>query len=303
MLAEVRRMKSLRLLLPLLVVCLAVPAGSSSGALTEQERQQRLPTLVSIRAAHHPGFDRIVLDFRGGLPSGVRVRYVDRLRADGSGRPVRVAGRAVLEVRLEPAKAHNRKGQTAPRRKAFALPNVMTAVRAGDFEAVTTYGIGLAKRTRFDVFTLRNPARVVIDVRAAFRTVQRRVYFFNQKRYLENREPFYTPKLRPVRRGTPAIGTMDRLFAGVLPAERASGLRLLRSEATGFRRLSIEDGIARIHLTGGCSSGGSTVTVSGEIVPTLRQFASVDWVKIYDPDGTTLTPEGRSDSTPECLQP
>lgn len=37
---------------------------------------------------------------------------------------------------------------------------------------------------------------------------------------------------------------MDRLFAGPLTSEHANGLRLLRSEATGFSHLTINDGIA-----------------------------------------------------------
>lgn len=144
---------------------------------------------------------------------------------------------------------------------------------------MTTYGIGLAKRSRrFTVFTLTDPDRVVVDVRAAFPTVQRQVCFFNLKRYLESREPFYTPRLRPVPRRAPATGTMDRLFAGVLPGEWKRWLRLLLQ-------------------------GGSTETIAREIIPTLHQFSSVDWVKIHDPEGTTLIPEGPSDSTPACLQP
>jgi len=38
-------------------------------------------------------------------------------------------------------------------------------------------------------------------------------------------------------------------------------------------------------------------------MPSLRQFATVDWVKIYDPDGHTETPTGHSDSIPTCLEP
>ena len=34
---------------------------------------------------------------------------------------------------------------------------------------------------------------------------------------------------------------------------------------------------------------GSTVPVTGEIMPTPRQSASVDWVKIFDPTGTPKT--------------
>jgi hypothetical protein len=291
-------MKILRFLSAFLLAGLVVPGVMAGGAPAAP-----VPTLVDIRAAHHAGFDRVVFEFDGGVPSSHKVRYVDRLLGDASGLPVRIAGRAILRVRFEPARAHDVHGATAPRRRAFALPNVMTTVTAGDFEAVTTYGIGLAKRTDFDVFTLRNPDRVVIDVRAAFRTVNRKVFFFNEDRFVANEEPFFTARTRPVLPSAPATGVMDRLFAGPVRSERADGLRLLRSRATGYRGLTISDGIARVRLTGRCSSGGSTVTIAGEIMPTLRQFGSVDWVKIYDPAGTTETPTGHVDSIPECLEP
>lgn len=286
-------------LISLLSLSLVMPVGGS----VAREAPPAVPTLVEIRAARHPGYDRIVFEFRGGLPASRQVRYVDKLVGDGSGLPVRIAGRAILEVRLEPAHAHDEDGQTVPQRLTFALPNIMTAVRSGDYEAVTTYGVGLAKRTRFEVLTLRKPDRVVIDIATSFPTVQRRVWFFNQKRYLENREPFFTPTWRPVPAAIPGTGVLDRLFAGVTPAEQARGLRLLRSGANGFEKLAVNNGVARVHLTGRCSSGGSTVTVAGEIMPTLRQFASVDWVKIYDSEGNTGQPSGRSDSVPECLEP
>ena len=288
-----------RFLAPFLLVALVVPALGPAAA----SGSARVPTLVGIRAAHHPTFDRVVFDFRGGLPASRRVRYVDRLVADASGKPVRVAGRAVLRVRLAAAKAHDAQGPTVAARKAFALPNVMTAVRAGDFEAVTTYGIGLAKRTRFHVFTLTHPSRLVVDVRAAFRTVNRKVFFLDSRRFVANTEPFFTPRVRPVRPRTPATGLMDRLFAGPLPGEHAAGMRLLRSGATGFSHLTIRDRVARVRLAGGCSSHGSTATIAGEIMPTLRQLASVSWVKIYDPTGRTEHPTGHRDSIPECLEP
>jgi hypothetical protein len=272
------------------------PAGAQAPPVT--------PTLVTIRASHQAGgVDRIVYEFEGGLPSSYRVRYIDRLIADGSGRRVRIAGRAILKVRFADAVAHDAQGETVLKRKAFALPNIMTTVRAGDFEGVTTYGIGLAKRTDFQVFTLQDPARVVIDVRAAFRTVDRRVYFLNLGNFIDHVRPFFTPVVRPVRVGSPATGVMDRLFAGPVRSERADGLRLLRSRATGFADLGISDGVAEVRLTGGCSSGGSTVSVAGEIMPTLRQFPTVDWVKIFDRAGDTGSPTGNTDSIPACLEP
>jgi len=38
--------------------------------------------------------------------------------------------------------------------------------------------------------------------------------------------------------------------------------------------------VVRVRLTDGCNSDGSTVTVAGEIIPTLRALRNVDWVKI-----------------------
>lgn len=298
-------MKLLRLLAPLVLLGPAlVAANGSPTAVGAPAAAPPVPTLVGVRAAHHAGFDRVVFDFRGGLPSSYAVHYVKRLIADGSGKRVRIAGRAILAVRFEPADAHDASGAgTAPRRVAFPLPNVMTAVRSGDFEAVTSYGLGLAKRTPFHVFTLHDPSRVVIDVRAGFRTVPRKVFFFDQDNFVDGQEPFFVPRSRPVRPGTPARGVLDRLFAGPLPGERADGLRLLRSRATGVTGPDISDGVARVRLTGGCSSGGSTVTVAGEIMPSLRQFPTVDWIKIYNPQGRTETPTGHSDSIPACLEP
>lgn len=292
------------LILSLLLLAALVLTGVAPGVVPTAQSATATPTLVGIRAAHHPGFDRIVFVFRGGVPATRRVRYVDRLIQDGSGEVMPIAGRAILQVTLSPAQAHNAAGgPTAAARRVFALPNIITARRAGDFEAVTTYGIGLAKRTPIHVFTLRNPSRVVIDIRAAFGTTTRRVYFLNADNFVANRRPFFSPRLRPVRADAPAAGALDRLFAGPLPGERADGLRLLGSGATGFSHLSIGNGIARLRLVGGCNSHGSTVSIAGEIMPTLRQLDSVRWVKIFDPRGGTENPTGNTDSIPACLEP
>lgn len=210
----------------------------------------------------------------------------------------------MLRVSFFPAEVRDSAGRaTAPGRIAFALPNVITAVRSGDFEAVVSYGIGLAKRTPFQLSTLHHPSRVVIDIRTPFQTVTRKVYFTNPARFAANTPPFVTAVARPVLPGTPATGVMDRLFAGPTPDEQAAGLRLQRSRANSFSGLSIHAPVARVRLTGRCSSGGSTLTIADEIAPTLKQFAGVQFVKIYDPAGHTASPTGHSDSIPACLNP
>ena len=96
---------------------------------------------------------------------------------------------------------------------------------------------------------------------------------------------------------------MTALFAGPTEAEYKRGLRFVASGADGFTNLSIRSGVARVRLTGGCRSGGSTFTVANEIRPTLKQFASIRYVKVLDPLGRTERPTGSSDSIPECLEP
>lgn len=277
----------------------APPAGAGAGPAARPE--SALPQLIDVRAVHRGGVDRVVFQFDAGVPSGADVRYVPRLLGDGSGLPIRIAGRAILQVGLPDTRTDA--VSPAPARRAFALPNVMTVVRSGLFEGWTTYGVGLARRSRVEV--VRQPARsrVVVRVRAGFRTVDRSVFFLDVDRFVANREPFFVARMRPVPVGSPATGVMDRLFAGPLDRERGRGLRLVRSRATGFSGLGIADGIAEVTLRGGCSSGGSTITVAGEIMPTLRQFDTVDWVKVLSPAGDTAEPTGPTDSIPDCLNP
>ena len=263
-----------------------------------------VPLLVAIRGAEHGDVDRVVFEFRGGLPRKTHVAYVPALTQDGSGLPIPMAGRAILEVRVQLASAHDQRGRsTAPNALTLPLRNVMQVKRAGDFEAVVSYGIGVAQRQPFRVTTLRNPDRIVVDIDHHFATVARRVFFMNLPNFQVGREPEVTLVLRWVPATTPATGVMDRLFAGPTATESARGLRLVASEATGFANLSISSGVARVRLTGGCASHGSTFTIANEIGPTLQQFAGVVSVKILDPQGTTGNPTGLTPSLPDCLEP
>ncbi len=134
-------------------------------------------------------------------------------------------------------------------------------------------------------------------------TASAQVWFLDEEHARTGEQPLFVPVRRQVRPPAVAAGALDALFAGPTAAERKDGLRLITSGADGYRNLHIADGIAQVTLTGGCSSGGSTMTIAGEIMPTLKQFSSVTFVKIYAPDGTTEQPAGAVDSVPTCLEP
>lgn len=284
------RRRRLALLVVACVVALTAPAVGPAAAAAPFA-----PLLTDIRAAHHPGFDRVVFEFLGGVPA--RSVSYDIPIVNPKGDVVPVAGREVLGVRFA-ARGHNEAGTfISPRRVTVALPNVLTVVQGEDSEGVLLYGIGLAKRQPFRVATLRNPSRVVVDIDTDFSWVNRRVWFVDSDATVRS-------VLRPIATGSPAHGLMDRLFAGPTAAERSSGLRFVASRATDYTKLTISTGaVARVQLVGGCSSGGSTVTIADEIMPTLRQLGNVSWVKVYDPAGRTERPTGRVDSIPVCLEP
>lgn len=285
-----------------LLLALVLP---SSAPATAAPVPTPAPTLVAVRAAHHPGYDRLVFQFAGGLPAERSVAYERRIVSDASGRPLRLAGSAYLLVRFSPADGHDAAGHGTygPTRRAYALPNVMEVANAGDFEAVLSFGVGLARRAPVHAFALSAPSRFVVDIGTPFRTVPVRASFLDRHRYATGQQPYVRSVRRPAIPPAVAAAALQRLFAGPTQAEKRGGLSLVLSGATGFRGLSIRNGIARVRLTGGCSSGGSTFTIADEIVPTLKQFRSVRAVKICDPVGHTERPSGRVDSIPACLEP
>jgi hypothetical protein len=188
-----------------------------------------------------------------------------------------------------------------PAERSFALPGVIQLVTEQDHGAVVSFVVAVARREPFRIFVLTHPSRVVIDVRTPDRTARIRDFFVNSRSPAE--PPATVPADRTVIRPASAFSALLRLFAGPTPAELARGLRFVASGATGFSRLTVQAGVARVWLTGGCGNGGSAVTVTAEIVPTLLQFRSVRWVKIFDPAGQTERPAGDMNSIPVCLTP
>ncbi|HVP02619.1 MAG TPA: hypothetical protein VMT10_08625 [Solirubrobacteraceae bacterium] len=153
------------------------PAAALPGASTRPVRveatNKTTALLSAIRAARHPGYDRIVFQFRNVLP-GYDVRYVPKpLHEDASGRPIPIAGAYALQVRMLNALDADLSKPGVPRTytgpTSFMTPNtaqVVQMARTGGFENVLTWAAGLRSRVPFRVTTLQSPARLVVDVRS-----------------------------------------------------------------------------------------------------------------------------------------
>lgn len=115
-------------------------------------------TVTSVAAGCHAGFDRFVVRLAAGTP-GYDVRAVSRVVADPSGLPVTLLGTARLLVVLHQAQAH-----AAPTVVTPLCPNLRQVKKAGDFEGVVSFGLGLRHAAGFRVFRLSGPTRVVVDV-------------------------------------------------------------------------------------------------------------------------------------------
>ena len=216
-------MRMLRLLSSaFLLAALLAAVPAPAGARAAPGARVALPQLVDVRAVHRAGVDRVIFRFDAGAPTGVDVRFVDRLLGDGSGLPIRVAGRAILQVGLHltrtdaaspaPCATGVRAAQRHDRGALGSLRG-LDDVRHRAGEADQGRGARGSRRATGSSST----------VGAAFPTVDRQVFFLDEDRFVANQEPYFVPRTRPVPLGSPATGVMDRLFAGPLDRERTRG--------------------------------------------------------------------------------
>ena len=138
--------------------------GASTAPKHVDAQVSVVPAVTAVRVGGHPDFDRVVIDLDGELP-GFDVRYVPQVTMDGSGEPVVLRGRAFLAVSVFPASTFTDEGPLAvPLPPIADLAALRDLAVTGDFEAVVSFGIGLAARTPFLVARLASPSRIVIDV-------------------------------------------------------------------------------------------------------------------------------------------
>lgn len=124
--------------------------------------------LSEVRAAEHTEYDRVVFEFENAPLPGYHLEYATGpVYQCGSGDEVNVPDAARLIVRLEPARAHDDRGNVTitERQRVLGLPNIERLLMICDFEAQVEWVLGLAARTPYRVSELSEPPRLVVDVR------------------------------------------------------------------------------------------------------------------------------------------
>ncbi|MDI2132139.1 AMIN-like domain-containing (lipo)protein [Yinghuangia seranimata] len=155
-------------LLPVATADAAAPAAAQRSVALSAPAMAGPTYLTNIRTGAHPTFDRVVLDFSGGVPAFGVTGGPGPLTNCGSGQEVPLPGDQFHEVQAASA-AHDADGNptyTGPRVvRTPQLARVTGYAVTCDFEGHLDVGVmtqGHVSEVR--TFVLTDPSRIVVDV-------------------------------------------------------------------------------------------------------------------------------------------
>ena len=123
--------------------------------------------VVTARVGAQPGYERFVLQFDSPVPSYTAKRQSSPVfPAGATGQPVTLGGSAGVLVRVNSATGANTfSGSTDITHPEYQI--LKEARQTEDFEGYVGWGLGLSKLACMRVFTLTDPARLVVDFSTA----------------------------------------------------------------------------------------------------------------------------------------
>jgi hypothetical protein len=123
--------------------------------------------LVDVRVGEHDGYDRVVFEFDGEVPEYILSQASPPYTEDPSGLPIEVQGDAAWQLvmlggtRVTPDYETTYDGPFSFERDYAKLVHL---VEAGDFEAVSTWYIGMTGESCARILAVDDPTRLVIDI-------------------------------------------------------------------------------------------------------------------------------------------
>jgi len=123
--------------------------------------------ITDVRVAEHDGYDRVVFEFSDGIPETLIEAVLPPFFEDASGLPLTVNGSAFLQITMDGASKVDPNDvvtYAGPTEFEPGLPQLVHLVEGGDFEAVSTWYLGMDGGGCLRVLTLAGPNRLVIDI-------------------------------------------------------------------------------------------------------------------------------------------
>lgn len=154
----------------------SAPAGAPFACEPLEIRDQADQThalIADVRVGTHEGYDRLVVEFTPAMeaPPGVPeyiIRVAEQpLTQDPSDQPMEVPGSHHLLLALLGGTKYDENYNlryTGPTQFDPAFPALVAVYERGDFEATSSWYIGLDQEPCLRVFTLTDPMRLVIDI-------------------------------------------------------------------------------------------------------------------------------------------
>jgi hypothetical protein len=125
--------------------------------------------ITDVRIGTHDGYDRVVFEFRDGLPEASLERAAPPFTHDASGEPIAVEGDSFLRLVMRGGTKQQDDGTSSydgPTEFDPGHPALVDLVEGGDFEAQSTWYFGLSAESCVRVLTLTDDgmARLVFDI-------------------------------------------------------------------------------------------------------------------------------------------
>ncbi|HYN63613.1 MAG TPA: hypothetical protein VES36_03335 [Candidatus Limnocylindrales bacterium] len=123
--------------------------------------------ITGVRVGMHPSYDRVVFEFGNGIPQFTLDEATPPLLKDPSGQPLEVEGNAFWQLVMQGGTRMSPMGvetYVGPLDFTPGFPQLTELIEGGDFEAVSTWYLGLESNSCARVITLANPSRLVIDI-------------------------------------------------------------------------------------------------------------------------------------------
>lgn len=126
--------------------------------------------ILGVRTGSHPDFDRLVIDVsEDGMPSVDHLVTADNSYGTPSGQDqyIQIPGKMYLHLNLFGAHTYDDTGAptySSPQVVPVSLPSLKGVQLLTDYEGYVNFGLSLGDYSRYQVFTLKSPNRIVVDV-------------------------------------------------------------------------------------------------------------------------------------------
>ena len=125
--------------------------------------------ITDVRVGSHADYDRVVFEFTDGLPEASLERAEPPFTQDASGAPIDVEGSSFLRLVMRGGTKQTEAGTSSydgPLDFDPGFASLVDLIEGGDFEAQSTWYLGLTSEACVRVITLTDdgPPRLVIDV-------------------------------------------------------------------------------------------------------------------------------------------